>query len=91
MTEVHKEDPNQDLRQEQPKQTYGQKMVGKSFNPAGDSDVDIAKQYYADIIDQANRLRQTSDSVEQNRLASIAITKAQEAQMWLVKAITWKD
>ena len=91
MTELHKEDPIQDLKQEQQKQTYGQKMVGKSFNPAGDSDVDIAKQYYANIIDQANRLRENSNSAEQKRLASIAITEAQGAQMWLVKAITWKD
>jgi hypothetical protein len=28
---------------------------------------------------------------ERSRLASVAITEAQTAQMWAVKAITWKD
>lgn len=72
-------------------QTYGQKAVGLSFNPSGDDAVGTAKQTYANVIDQLNELRSTSESAEQKRLASIAITEAQGAQMWAVKALTWKD
>lgn len=71
--------------------TFGQKAVGLRFNPSNDDEVGIAKQLYADIIDQMNVLRLSSDSHETKRLASVAITQAQDAQMWAVKAITWKD
>jgi hypothetical protein len=61
---------------------------------------------HAEIIDILNDFRRgetektnegfggmmaTIPSDEQKRLASIAITQAQTAQMWAVKAITWKD
>lgn len=72
-------------------QTTGQKMVGLSFNPSNDDAVGKAKQTFADAIDQMIELRNSSESQEQKRLASIAITEAQSAQMWAVKAITWKD
>lgn len=72
-------------------QTFGQKAVGLNFNPSGDDAVGTAKQTAADSIDQMNDLRSTSESKEQKRLASIAITRMQEAQMWAVKAITWED
>lgn len=72
-------------------QTFGQKAVGLSFNPSGDDAVSTAKTDYAKIIDQLNDLRSNSESGEQKRLASIAITEAQTAQMWAVKALTWKD
>jgi hypothetical protein len=36
-------------------------------------------------------LRNTTESNEQKRLASVAITEMQGAQMWAVKALTWKD
>lgn len=71
--------------------TYGQKAVGVNFNPSGEGTVDRAKQHYANIIDMADFVRNTSTSQEQKRLASIAITEAQTATMWLVKALTWKD
>jgi len=38
-----------------------------------------------------NHLKISTTSPEVKRLASIAITEAQGAQMWAVKAITWKD
>lgn len=39
-----------------------------------------------------NELRNSSTaSAEQKRLASIAIIEIQGAQMWAVKALTWKD
>lgn len=73
-------------------QTFGQRAVGLSFNPSASSAVDACKTGYAALIDQLNDLRNSPDtSPEQKRLASIAITEAQGAQMWGVKAITWKD
>ncbi len=72
--------------------TYGQKAVGLKFNPSGDSAVATIKTYYAQIIDDMNSLRSDPNATaEQKRLYSIAITEAQTAQMWAVKAITWKD
>jgi len=43
------------------------------------------------VIDILYDMRQSAHSVEQARLASIAITEAQGAQMWAVKAATWRD
>ena len=72
-------------------QTFGQKAVGLALNPGGDPAVTASKRHYADAIDQLQMLRETSTSAEQKRLASIAITETQAAQMWAVKALTWKD
>jgi hypothetical protein len=76
----------------EPKLTFGQKGIrfnhakGEVFN-----EVDTAKENCAILIDQMNDLRNNSESSEQKRLASIAITELQSAQMWAVKAITWQD
>ena len=37
-----------------------------------------------------DELRQTTADPEVKRMASLAITDAQTAQMWAVKALTWK-
>lgn len=71
--------------------TFGQRAVGLSFNPGGNEEVTKVKQLYADIIDQLDALRNGDASPEVKRLCSIAITEAQTAQMWAVKAITWKE
>lgn len=72
--------------------TFGERAVGLTFNPSGDSAVTTIKKYYAQIIDDMNSLRSDPNaSQESKRLYSIAITEAQAAQMWAVKAITWKD
>lgn len=88
-------DANADLKQwPEPKEqplTYGMKAVGIGFNPSGDQDVARAKMQCANLIDQMDALRARGNSPEQKRLASIAITELQGAQMWAVKAITWKD
>ena len=68
--------------------TYGQKAVGLTFNPSGDPDVIKVKQLYADIIDLCASKGATGES---KRLFRIAITEAQQGQMWAVKALTWKD
>ena len=75
--------------------TFGEKAVGLTFNPSNDTDVDAIKRLYAQIIDTLEELRHTAAFIgtrsEKGRLASIAITEAQTAQMWAVKALTWKD
>lgn len=71
-------------------QTFGEKAVGLSFNPSGDDAVAQAKRGFAAVIDQMNDLRATSDNADVKRMASVAITEAQTAQMWAVKAITWR-
>ncbi len=71
--------------------TFGEKAVGLSFNPSGDKDVAVLKKDYANIIDHLDFLRRNSDSPEVKRLCSVAITETQGAQMWAVKAATWRD
>ncbi len=72
--------------------TYGEKAVGLTFNPSNDSTVQEIKVTYAKIIDTLNlKIGDLSPSVdgEKIRLYKIAITEAQTAQMWAVKAVTW--
>lgn len=72
--------------------TFGEKACGVSFNPGGDPDVHTIKVAFADIVDKLNDLRVRAgimDHKEVVRMLSIAITEAQTAQMWAVKAITW--
>lgn len=70
--------------------TYGEKAVGLTFNPSNDDAVSQCKQEFAAVIDRMNDLRNSTDNAEMKRMASVAITEAQTAQMWAVKAITWK-
>lgn len=67
--------------------TYGQKAVGLTFNPTGSPGVDKIKSAYAAIIDHLNDMRDGSQNPEKKRMASVAITEAQTAQMWAVKSI----
>jgi hypothetical protein len=71
--------------------TYGQKAVGLSFNPSGSSEVDKCKAGFAALIDQMHVLRTVAGQSEQGRLAAVAITEMQGAQMFAVKALTWQD
>jgi hypothetical protein len=78
---------------EERKLTFGEKAVGLSFNPSGMSDVDKLKKAYAEIIDHMNDFREgyiNRADREMIRLCSIAIAEAQTAQMWAVKAVTWR-
>lgn len=70
--------------------TYGEKAVGLTFNPGGNQKVDEVKKLYAQIIDICNDLRTEAGQGEKGRLSSVAITEAQTAQMWAVKAITYQ-
>jgi hypothetical protein len=78
--------------------TFGERAVGLTFNPSGDPTVTVLKQAFASIIDlceqerkKAMERRIATQPGEAARLWSIAITEAQGAQMWAVKAATWKD
>ena len=74
--------------------TFGEKAVGLTFNPSQNGDVDFLKKTYAQIIDHLDDFRQgyikRGGNPEMVRLCSIAITEAQTAQMWAVKAVTWR-
>lgn len=70
--------------------TFGERAVGLTFNPSGDEDVAKAKQLCADFIDFCNE-RRDAGSPDVKRMMSVAITDIQSAQMWAVKAITWKE
>lgn len=70
--------------------TYGEEAVGLVFNPSGDPKVTSIKQLFADAIDEINELRDKTSNSEVKRMFELAISEAQVAQMWAVKAITWK-
>ena len=70
--------------------SFGEKAVGLTFNPSNNHEVDKCKREFAAVIDRMNYLRQISEDPEVKRMASVAITEAQTAQMWAVKAITWR-
>ncbi len=71
--------------------SFGEKAVGMTFDPGGHYAVTACKAAFAHAINQMNDLRNDSDNAEIFRMASIAITEAQTAQMWAVKALTWKS
>lgn len=74
--------------------SFGEKAVGLTFNPGNNPAVDQCKKSFAAVIDQMNTLRESALAVkdfEVARLAAVAITEAQGAQMWAVKAITWQS
>lgn len=67
--------------------SFGEKAMGVSFNPSGDEKVAKLKSLYAEIADILNDDRGDNRD-ERARLSSVAITEAQGAQMWAVKAVT---
>jgi hypothetical protein len=69
--------------------TFGQKACGVSFNPGGHVLVNEIKIDFANIVDNLHAIRQVTEDAEVKRMLSIAITEAQTAQMWAVKAVTW--
>jgi hypothetical protein len=71
--------------------TYGEKAVGLDFNPSGNPEVANCKRLFAALIDQQHDLRTRLGAGEHARLCSVAITELQTAQMWAVKALTWRD
>lgn len=69
-------------------------MVGLTFNPSGDERVAKVKQLFADVIDElAGKDGSQMGKVTglQSPLLDVAVSHAITAQMWAVKAITFKD
>jgi hypothetical protein len=71
-------------------QTFGERAVGLAFNPSGDPVVHELKQAMAEFVDICAAQREKATDPEIKRMYSIAITEAQTAQMWGVKAATWR-
>lgn len=78
---------------EQKEQTFGMASVGINFNPSGDEKVNKAKQLCADLIDLLEEVHKTrtSPSWATNVFRTTAFNLIIQAQMQLVKYITWKD
>lgn len=70
--------------------SFGEKACGVSFNPGGLNEVAKIKEDFAMIVDKMHFVREKSENPEVKRMLSIAITEAQTAQMWAVKAVTWQ-
>lgn len=70
--------------------TYGQKLVGLTFNPSADPRVQKVKQKCAELIDLMCNDLFTKDGIAYT-LREDAIKNIILAQMLSVKAITWKD
>lgn len=69
--------------------TFGEKAVGLTFNPSNNEHVQLIKEKFAAVIDCLNDYRNATEDSEVKRQFSVAITEAQTAQMWAVKAATW--
>ena len=70
--------------------TFGEKAVGITFNPGGMPEVNAIKEACARAIDEIHSVREKSEDGEVKALATLAIRRIQEGQMWGVKAATWK-
>lgn len=71
--------------------TYGEKMVGLNFNPGGDAKVTDLKKLFAEIVDIcADELADLTDNNEASLIWREAIMRSLDAQMWTVKAATWR-
>lgn len=70
--------------------TVAEKMAGVPFNPGNRADVANCKAEFAAVLERLLRLRDQATDPEVKRMTSIAITEAQTAQMWAVKALTWQ-
>ena len=85
---------NQDVRP----QTFGEKAVGLTFNPSGDDKVNKAKKLMADALDLLEEVKNEkydnkgiAPSWASNVFKTNAFNKIVDAQMSLVKYITWND
>jgi hypothetical protein len=77
-----------------PPLTFGQKLVGLSFNPSNDPKVDHAKRLFADAADLLHEHYSTTEQGEKGNLQTLLYTQAigeiLNAQMNVVKVLTLK-
>lgn len=75
-----------------PEETRGEYLVGASFNPTSNPEVDEIKRKSADLIDAIGRIQDAGTTARQTaeigRCKSIAVTNVEQAAMWAVKAVT---
>lgn len=76
--------------------TFGGKAVGLTFNPSNNEEVDAIKKSAANFIDEicghdGNKIDFKTVDAEVGAMRKLAQRAAQEAQMWAVKAATWKS
>lgn len=78
--------------------TRGQELVGFNFNPSNLSQVDKAKKHCADLIDMvlddhdikiAKATAENPITYNRNILKTLAVTAMVQAQMAVVKILTW--
>lgn len=69
-------------------QTFGERAVGLGFNPSEDPRVDEIKRAFAKAIDLIDAIPGHHDGAVLD-MRKQAVFRAQEAQMWAVKALTW--
>lgn len=67
--------------------TVGQRMVGFHQKAGLTNDQLIGKERIASVITTLHGMRAASSSPEQCRLLSVAITKMEEADLWVTKAL----
>lgn len=67
--------------------TVGQRMVGFHKKAGLTNDQLIGKERIASVITVLHGMRTVSSSPEQCRLLSVAITKMEEADLWVTKAL----
>lgn len=73
--------------------TFGQRLVGLTFNPSGDEKVIKAKQLFADAIDLVGGEKEFLNDTTTIKayLKRIAIDSIILTQMAVVKYLTWKE
>jgi hypothetical protein len=78
--------------------TRGQELVGYNFNPSNLSQVDKAKKHCADLIDMvlddhdikvAKATAENPITYNRNILKTLAVTTMVQAQMAVIKILTW--
>lgn len=74
-----------------PDLTRGEKLVGLKFNPSGDDEVATAKRACAYLIDIMDKHLLDNPSSDKKIIIEHAITEVINAQMNVVKAITYQD
>jgi hypothetical protein len=80
------------LGQELPKElSFGQKLVGLTFNPSGDEKVQRAKELCAELADLLNEHNEMQTQTQfSQRLFSHTVGEILNAQMNVVKVLTLK-
>jgi len=73
--------------------TFGQKLVGLTFNPSGDDRVGNVKQLFADVLDAIGDPAADTErrSYSFNIIRTQAINTTMLAQMAVVKFLTWRE